>query len=144
MVKVYVSSVMDAPIAKVWPFIRDFGGIGKFGPIVKHCEIEDGLPGDKLGCIRAIHTHDGGLLRERLVGLSDVDHVVKYEIIESPLGVTDYLGIMRATTVTDGDRTFVEWSVAFNCAPGREAELHAMIQDGVFAPGLQNIKKLVA
>ncbi len=143
MVKVFVSSVMDAPIGKVWPFIRDFGGIGKFGPIVARCEIEAGEPGDRVGCIRAIHTHDGGLLRESLVELSDVDHVLKYSMVESPLGVTDYLGVMRATPVTDGDRTFVEWFVSFNCAPGRETALLEMIRDGVFAPGLEKMKTLL-
>ena len=144
MAKVYVSAVMAAPIAEVWPIIRDFSGIGRFGPIVATCVIEGGEPADKLGCIRDIRTHDGGMIRERLVALDDLEHVLRYSIVESGLGVTDYVGTMRAISVTDGDGTFVEWHASFGCAPERESELVAMLGGGVFGPGLQVMKGLVA
>ena len=36
--------------------------------------------------------------------------------------LTDYVATLRLTPVTDGDRTFVEWTAEFDCAPRREAE----------------------
>ena len=57
------------------------------------------VPADKVGCVRAIHLKDGGVIRERLIALSDHQHVLTYTILESPLGVHDYVATMHALPV---------------------------------------------
>jgi len=144
MVKVYKSAVIPAPIGKVWSVIRDFGGIHKLAAaIAERTDIEGGEPADKVGCVRAIHLKDGGVIRERLIALSDHQHVLTYTILESPLGVHDYVATMHALPVTEDSGTFVEWSAEFGCAQGREAELEKTIGEGVFGGGLKQMKALV-
>ena len=142
MPRAYQSTVIDAPVGKVWPIIRDFGGIGRFGPIVDTCTLESGT-GDQVGAVRAIKTKDGGMIREQLVELSDHEQLQRYAILESGLGVSDYIATLRASPVTDGNKTFVQWYADFACGTGREAELIKILADGVFGPGLQQMKTLV-
>ncbi len=55
--------------------------------------------------MRHFHTRDGDMLRERLLGLSDYDYSQTYEILESPMGVANYVATLKLTPVTDGQRT---------------------------------------
>ena len=43
------------------------------------------------------------MIRERLLALSDYDYSCTYEILESPMGVTNYVATLKLTPVTDGD-----------------------------------------
>src|SRR3546814_15747169 len=92
---------------------------------------------DLVGCVRAFHLKDGGFIREKLLALSDYDFSCTYSILESPMGVENYVATLKLTPVTDGDRTFAEWSASFECAPDREAELVADIGGNVFQGGFQ-------
>jgi hypothetical protein len=103
--------------------------------------IENGQPGDRVGCIRHFHTRDGGMIREKLLALSDYDTAAPYEILESPMGVEQYTATLKLTPVTDGNRCFAEWSAEFECAEGREAELSNLIGHGVFQAGLDALKR---
>jgi len=69
MVKVYTSSVIDAPADKVWGHVRDFNGLPRWVPAVADSRIENGLPADRVGCIRNFNLRDGGNLREQLLAL---------------------------------------------------------------------------
>lgn len=135
MVKVYISSVVNAPADRVWSHIRDFNGLPKWHPAIADSRIESNQPSDKVGCIRNFHTKDGGLIRERLLALSDYDYSCTYSILESPMGVSNYIATLRIVPVTDGDRTFCEWTAEFDCDPGRERELAESIGMGVFQAG---------
>jgi len=64
-----------------------------------------------------------------------------YSILESPMGVENYVATLRLTPVTDGECTFVEWTAEFDCAPDREAELIATIGGGVFQGGFDALKR---
>ena len=56
------------------------------------------------------------------------------------MGVENYVARLKLTPVTDGDRTFAEWSAEFDCAPERERELAELIGNGVFQGGLAALK----
>ena len=43
--------------------------------------------------------------------------------------------------MTDGVRTFAEWSAEFDCAPQRERELTESIGQGVFQAGFEALKR---
>ena len=140
MIRVYVSSVIDAGADSVWSRVRDFNALPLWHPVIADSRIENNEPADRVGCIRHFHTRDGGMIRERLLALSDFDYSCVYEILESPMGVANYVATLKLSPVTDGNRCFDERSAEFDCAEGRERELTQTIGDGVFQAGLQALK----
>ncbi len=141
MPRVYVSSVIDAPAAKVWERIRDFNGLPRWHPRIRDSRIENGEPADRVGCVRDFHLQNGDRIRERLLGLSDYDMFCTYSILESPMPLTDYVATLRLTPVTEGDRTFAEWTAEFECAPAEAEALVAGIGDNVFQAGFAALKR---
>lgn len=141
MIRLYVSSVIDANADSVWARIRDFNGLPQWHPLIADSRIENQQPADRVGCVRNFHTRDGGRIREKLLALSDYDYTCTYEILESPMGVTQYVATLKLTPVTDGDRCFAEWSAEFECEEGRERELSELIGQGVFQAGFEALKR---
>jgi uncharacterized protein YndB with AHSA1/START domain len=141
MPRVYISSVIDAPAAKVWERIRDFNGLPRWHPRIRDSRIENGEPADRVGCVRDFHLQNGDRIREKLLGLSDYDMFCTYAILESPMPLTDYVATIRLTPVTDGSRTFAEWTAEFEC-PEAEAEgLVTGIGNDVFQAGFTALKR---
>ena len=141
MARIYISSIIGAPVGAVWERVRDFNGLAGWHPLISGSRIENGEPSDRVGCIRVLTLQDGSTVREQLLGLSDFDLFCTYSILESSMGVEGYVATLRLTPVTDGDRTFVEWSAEFDCAPEREAELVDGIGNNVFQGGFDALKK---
>ncbi|MCV3273420.1 SRPBCC family protein [Roseobacter sinensis] len=141
MARVYVSSVIGASAAKVWERVRDFNALPRWHPRIRDSRIEDALPSDKVGCIRNFTLQNGDRLRERLLGLSDYDMFCTYEILESPMPLSDYIATLRLTPVTDGDRCFIEWSAEFATAPEDETDLVEGIGRDVFQGGFDALKR---
>jgi len=144
MVRVFTSTVLDAPIETVWGRIRDFNGLPTWTPFVVASRIEDGLPSDAVGCVRNFRLADGGELRERLLALSDREHSCAYSILESPMNVEGYVACLRLLPISDGDRTYAEWSAEFTCPPDEEAELVERIGQGVFLASFARLAELLA
>lgn len=140
MPKVYRSSVLNAPTDRVWSAIRDFNGLPSWHPGIAESRIEQSQPSDKVGCIRNFRLKDGGTIREQLLALSDYDYSCTYSILESPMGVDNYIATVRLIPVTDGSHTFIEWEAEFDCAPERSGELVQLIGDGVFQSGFDALK----
>ena len=141
MARVYVSTVISAPAAEVWRVIRDFNGLPAWTPFVRDSRIEGGMRADQVGCVRNFTLKDGGVIRERLLALSDYDFSCSYAILDSPMAVTDYIATLGLTPVTEGNQTFAFWQADFDCAPEREAGLVAQIGQGVFMAGLAALKQ---
>jgi uncharacterized protein YndB with AHSA1/START domain len=144
VIRVYTSSVIDASADTVWSRIRDFNGMPQWNPHIADSRIENGEASDRVGCIRHFHTRDGGMIRERLLTLSDYDYQCSYAILESPMGVDNYVATLKLTPVTEGNRTFAEWWAEFECAPERERTLSEQIGQGVFQAAFDSLKKVVA
>ena len=141
MARVYTSSVINARSDRVWARIRDFNGLPNWHPAIAESRIENGEPADKIGCVRDFRLRNGDRIREKLLGLSDHDLFCTYSILESPMGVVNYVATLRLTPVTDGERTFAEWTAEFDCAPERETELVTNIGTGVFQGGFDALKR---
>lgn len=141
MARVYVSSVINAEASNVWARIRDFNALAKWHPRIRDSRIEDALPADKIGCIRGIHLQNGDMIREQLVALSDYDLFYTYVMLEGPMPLSDYMATLRLTPVTDGARTFAEWSAEFSCDPANEAELTNSLGSSVFQGGFDALKR---
>lgn len=140
MVSVFVSSVLDAPPDEVWSVVRDFNGLPDWHPGIARSRIEDGKAADQVGCIRNFTLHDGGLIRERLLTLSDAEFTCTYAILESPMGVENYVSTLRLAPITDGARTYIEWTADFDTPPGEEETLEESIGNGVFQAGFDALK----
>ena len=144
MARVYVSSVMDAPVARVWEKVRDFNSLPRWVPAVRESRIENGEPSDRVGCIRDFRLQNGDRLREQLLGLSDYEYFCTYSILESPMPLTNYVATLRLTPITDGDRTFAEWSAEFDCTPEAADELVNGIGENVFLAGFTALTRQMA
>ena len=144
MIRVYTSSVIDAPADGVWALVRDFNALPAWHPMIAESRIEQGRPSDQVGCVRAFRLRDGGRLREQLLALSDFDYQCVYSILESPMPLSAYVATLELTPVTDGNRTFAEWSAEFDCKPADERDLAASIGTGVFQAGFDALKSRFA
>ena len=140
MANVFVSTIIDAPVGRVWAVIRDFNALPAWTPFAAESRIEQGAKADEVGCIRNFRLKNGGRIRERLLALSDYDFSIVYAILESPMAVESYVATLRLFPVTDGDRSYAEWSAEFDCPPEREASLVAEIGRGVFLAGLKALQ----
>jgi hypothetical protein len=140
VIKVYTSSVIDASADAVWAHVRDFNGLPKWHPGIAESRIEQNWPADRVGCIRNFRLRDGGLIREQLLTLSDYDYQCTYSILESPMGVDNYIATLKLTPITDGNRTFAEWSAEFDTPSGQERRLADQIGQGVFQAGFDALK----
>ena len=144
MARVYVSTVVNARNDRVWARVRDFNGLPKWTGFVAESRIEQNAPSDKVGCIRNFRLNNGGRIRERLLALSDYEMSCTYSILESPMGVENYIATLRLIPVTEGDQTFAEWSAEFDAAPGEVDKLVDHIGRNVFAAGLNALKNRFA
>ena len=73
MAKVTISSVIDAPVEKVWARIRDFNGLPSWHPRMVESHIEDGKDAGAIGCVRNFQLVSGARIREKLLDFSDDD-----------------------------------------------------------------------
>ncbi len=141
MAEVYTSSIINAPAERVWARIRDFNALPAWHPLIAESRIEGGAPSDQVGCVRDFRLRDGGRIREKLLALSDYEFSCSYSILESHMGVENYVATLKLTPVTDGNRTFAEWSAEFDCAAEAESQLVSDIGGDVFQGGFDALKK---
>ncbi|MBI1206247.1 MAG: SRPBCC family protein [Azospirillum sp.] len=145
MARLFRSTVIDAPLARVWPVIRDFRGLSDWHPAFADCVIEDGVPGDRVGCVRRFELADGGgTLREQLLALDDQRKLLAYTILSSPVPITNYVSVMRVVSVTDGDRSFLRWSCDFDVKPEDAAAMEDLLGNGVYQGGFDALKAMLA
>ena len=142
MARAHASSVINAPIEQVWARIRDFNGLSSWHPGVAKSEIEGDLRSDQVGCVRVLTLGDGGVIRERLLEMSDMGHHYSYSILESPLPVANYRATLRLRRISDGNRTYAEWNAAFDAdPPEKRADAEKLLSAGVFQGGFDALKK---
>ena len=141
MAKIYVSSIINAPIEKVWPKVRDFNSLPDWHPFIEKSRIEDGHASDKLGCIRNFDLKDdGGNIREQLLTLSDEDHQCTYSILESPMPVSNDVATINLHPVTTRDVTFATWTADFD-VPEDEKEATVALVTDVFQSGFGSLNE---
>ena len=75
------------------------------------------------------------------MALSDYDMSCTYSILESGMGVRDYIATLALIPVTDGNRTFASWEANFDCDPQAESGLIDQIGQGVFQTAFEALKK---
>jgi hypothetical protein len=140
MASVTVSSVIDAPVEKVWARIRDFNGLPSWHPRMVESHIEDGKDAEAIGCVRNFKVASGATIREKLLDFSDADFRVSYSIIETPQPISNHTATLQLRRITDGERTYAEWSADFD-APADQADAVASgMGANVFQGGFNALK----
>src|SRR5881394_2450004 len=143
MPRVFVSSVVDAPAEKVWAMIRRFDAVADWLPFVKSSPIEDGGDPTRVGCVRVLTQTDGEVFREVLVALSDAERFYSYTFVSSPLSVRNHRTTLRVLPITDGNRSWIEWSSRFDIDQEHEAQLVDLMNRNFFA-GLRALAEKMA
>ena len=144
MARTYRSAIIDAPVERVWGLVRDFDGLPAWHPSIASSEIEYGDAGDRVGVVRRFQLKDGGVLREQLLSMNDSDCSFTYNIIMSPMAVTNYVAGVRLIPITEGQGTFIEWWAEFDVTDGREQFWLDEIGDNVFVAGFESLNTLLA
>jgi NADPH:quinone reductase-like Zn-dependent oxidoreductase len=138
------STVIDAPIERVWAVLRDFNSHVHWHPVVAESYIEDGLPADQVGCVRNFRLADGNALREQLIALSDHDYISTYCILDTTIPLIDYVATVKLKPVTDGAQTFWHWESTFATPVGRERELTEQVGRNVYEGGFDALRRHLA
>jgi len=120
----YHSTVIDGWSAdRVWDVVRDFNSYPIWVNGVDESHIEGDLPGTAVGVIRNFRMA-ASRTRQRLLAHSDVDRFFTYESCD-PMQIEEnghdrrlvhYQGTLRIMPITDGNRSFVEWSAEYDCS----------------------------
>ena len=139
--RVVRSTIIDAPITRVWAVLRDFNSHEAWHEVVESSAIEGGERSDQLGCIRSFTLKDGNRIREQLLTLSDHSHQSTYCIVEATVPLQRYVTTITLKPVTDGNRTFWHWESTFGTPPGMERELRDMVAKGVYETGFENLQR---
>ena len=138
------STVIEAPIARVWAVLRDFNSHDRWHSAIEASRIEGDERSDQVGCVRNFTLKDGNRIREQLLTLSDSDHQSTYCIVEASVPLQRYVATMTLKPVTDGNRTFWHWESTFATPPGRERELREMVAQGVYEAGFADLRRHLA
>ena len=140
MPTIKVSSVIDAPIGKVWDRIRDFNGLPGWHPRMIESQIEDGKAATEIGCVRNFKVASGATVREKLLAFSDDEHLTTYSIIGHPAPISNHTATLKLERVTDGDRTFAVWTSQFDAPAEKGDEIARGMADNVFQGGFEALK----
>ena len=140
MPKIRISSVIDAPIEKVWDRIRDFNGLPSWHPRMVESQIEDGKAATEIGCVRNFKVASGATVREKLLAFSDDEHLTTYSIIGHPAPISHHTATLKLERVTDGDRTFAVWTSQFDAPAEKGDEIARGMADNVFQGGFDALK----
>ena len=142
MSEVYVSRVIEAPIERVWAIIRDFNSLPHWLPTAASSTIEGDEPADRIGVVRRVLLRNGGVMRERLIGLDDLAHCCSYRIIESELPVDNFLATLSLLRVSLTNQTFVQWQAWFDVLRGSPQDMIDAAAEHVYKPGLAALAAL--
>jgi NADPH:quinone reductase-like Zn-dependent oxidoreductase len=139
--KVVRSTIIDAPIERVWAVLRDFNSHDRWHEVVGASRIEGGSRSDRIGCVRSFTLKDGNRIREQLLTLSDREYRSTYCIVEATVPLQRYVATVTLKPVTDGARTFWHWESTFATPRGRERELREMVARDVYEAGFENLRR---
>ena len=141
--RVVRSTIIDAPIERVWAVLRDFNSHDQWHDVVASSRIEGSERADQVGCIRNFNLKDGNRIREQLIALSDAEYKSTYCIVEATVPLQRYVATITLKPVTDGSRTFWHWESTFATPAGMERKLHDMVAQGVYEAGFKNLRKFL-
>lgn len=144
MPRVVRSTIVDAPVERVWALLRDFNGFNQWHPAIATSAMERGQPAEKVGAVRRLKLADGAEVREQLLALSDLEQTMTYCLLDTPFALFNYVAHVRLLPVTDGNRAYWEWEARFTTRPGEEQAMTTLIGEQIFQAGITAVKAQLA
>jgi len=119
----YNSTVVKAPIGKVWPVLSNFHDLSWATGVISSTKAVGKAAPNQIGAKRVLND----AFHETLLAIDEADHSFRYSIDDGPEAVSrnnvqGYIGAVRLRPVTDGNATFVEWSSSWENSGGGVAE----------------------
>ncbi|MCW8084148.1 SRPBCC family protein [Sabulicella glaciei] len=141
--KVWCSTVIDAPAAKVWSVIRDFAGMGGWHEDITKMHMLGGVRSDKISGTRDFLFGEGHL-NEVLLHLDDEEMSYSYYITKSPLPWMHYVSGPRLWRVTDGERCFGSWFGDWVASPQDDLTLMPNTEQNVYLKAFETVAAQLA
>ena len=132
MATVYGSTIVKASPEEVWALVRDFNALPRWFPFIASSELRDGDLPDKVGAVRTLRARNGGIVRERLLEISDPEMRLRFHTFEGADLTLNYIGHMQLRPVTRGSGTFFEFYGAFDAADGDVGGASHWLQTQIF------------
>jgi Ca2+-binding EF-hand superfamily protein len=106
--RVHESGVIHQSIDRVWEVLRPLDL--SFLNAVARTELEAGASSSKVGGVRRVTYRDGTIQRVKLVELSDAEHSLTYDVIEStpPVSYLSAIHTVKLRRITSVNHTLVE------------------------------------
>lgn len=135
------STVVNAPVEKVWARLRDFHDLSWCPNVVTQVDKVGGAAGTQIGAKRVLN----GAFHETLLALDDSEKVIRYSIDDGPAAVSKsnvegYIGEVRMFPVTDTSASLVLWTSRWDSSRGGVAEFC----DPIYRALLADLKKTFA
>lgn len=125
--RIYDSTILDAPIEEVWPFVRDLVGMLPvlFGDGITDYRWLEGGSAEKVPSkfqFKLVAT--GETVVEVVVARSELDHSLTYRMIGQAVGITDNVATYQLRPIVTGkhEQTFIDWVREFAVVPGRDPQ----------------------
>ncbi|MGB1883855.1 MAG: SRPBCC family protein [Gammaproteobacteria bacterium] len=134
--KVFASVVINSEADRVWEILRDFVGLTTWSNVVTRAEITNGKLSDQPGAVRVLEVADGGRFVETLISLSDQCRSLQYDIVESPLPVSNYVATMQVWPVSIGNLSFVTWQAEFDVSNDDADAMREIVGERICTDGL--------
>lgn len=128
-------ATIKAPIEQVWKQIAPFCAIGDWHPAVESCNLRKADGKQE----RDLSLKGGGVIQERLTGLSAAKHQLRYMVLSGPLPVKNYNSTIRLSAV-DAHTTRITWSSRFEAKGASDAEARKTIA-GIYTSGFDGLRK---
>ena len=149
--KVEKSITIKADPAKVWALVKDFGNMQKWHPAVVTDKVTQKKDenGD-MATYRALALKGGGVINEKLRSVDEAGMKLKYEIVDSPLPLTDYNSTITVAKGEAAGETTVTWVGRFYrlyklnppIPAGQDDATAVASVTGIYDAGLANLKKV--
>lgn len=132
MATVYSSTIVKADPEKVWALVRDFNALPQWFPFIVSSELREGDAPDRVGAVRTLQAQGGGVVRERLLELSDPEMRLKFLTFEGADLTLNYTGHMQVRPLTRGGGSFFEFYGVFDAVDGDIEKASKWLQTNIF------------
>ncbi len=134
MAMVYGSTIVKANPEKVWELVRNFNALPEWFPFIIASELREGDMPDRVGAVRTLQARGGGVVRERLLELSDSEMRLRFLTFEGADLTLNYNGHMQVRPLTRGGGSFFEFYGVFDAANGDIEKASDWLQNNIFNP----------
>lgn len=111
--------------SSVWGKLVAFGGTEKFVPdLIEKVDVE----GSGIGAIRTIYIKGGGIISEKLTAIDEMNRVMKFIILSTPMPVHNYEGVFSVED-SGNDNCSVQFESIYEVTSDQREEMHNLIKN---------------